>query len=72
MHPKFLNRKQQQKIGKTVLIMWSQVRGTKNLCVQKLLLKKVQKLKTAKTKNHKSVHNLWQLIRTKLGIFVKF
>ena len=59
-------------LGKTVLKMWSQICGKKPSCPQNYFEKKVQKLKTTKTKNHKCVHNLWRLIRTNLVLFVNF
>ena len=45
----------------------------KKLCVNTTNLKqKFKSLKQLKTKNHKSVHNLWRLIRAKLVLFVNF
>ena len=68
-HPRVKSKKQNKKsFGKTVLKMWSQIYMKKAYVSAKLFFL-VQKLTT---KNHKSVHNLCQLIRTKLIIVVNF
>ena len=69
----FEEKKRKHFFSKTVLKLWSQICGEKIPNVQKTTSRKMFKNeKQQKTKNHKNVHNLWLLIRTKIGCFVNF
>ena len=59
-----------KKWGENCIKMWPKI-FFKCLCVQKLLLKKVQKLKHKKqtNKKHESVLNLWGILGTELFFF---